>query len=662
MSSAERPPAPQSSSASYSLLRLQITPTYHQDIAFVFHDPEPSDDGDDDGDDEAEPEVVSLHLGAGGRSWRSDHVVDPNDYGGGDTYTVVDQPVRARPCVGAMSGLAALPNWPPESSALSEARNRQQSGGRGQRQGRRRDDSGPPLSLLQAFIAVLSAMSVAILALECVPALNPHGACPAVLGRAKSNIIGSFSFGRPPPSTPAATPTPTLTPTLTPTPSRSPSPSATAPPAPPPVRVQFLVLDTIRETTDLLQESYARLYDSWFFLFIQVEPYLHDVVKKWEDEIDELDFNEIAREDPDLFGPVAGDELVEKKKLELLFASVGSLLGLITSVGRLKYEKQRLLEATLEGVHKFSRAFNGGSQDPFSWSATAGQPSRLEFEFESGPRPGDSLKYHTDGADAVHVHEDGAAKRARLHALFAQRNTAILARFQKAVGCPAWVMAAAAGKPRKTKEPSEHDDGDILRKFHSNDMNVQQVIQEMTEFLAPTFGNWTGILTNLTEVGEAKRDHARRWGYMASFWRDWDQFGADHAKNHVGREESYGPLVAVGLPREDLIALRAVLAQGIAEAEAARTVARRVHEELGRMCETLWELKGKGWVDTVAPKNPGREEGNGKGKGEGEGEGEGEGDGVDDLGKDVTEFWMTWPSDADAIKTLAALKMKGIVY
>ncbi|RWA03179.1 hypothetical protein EKO27_g11925, partial [Xylaria grammica] len=86
----------------------------------------------------------------------------------------------------------------------------------------------------------------------------------------------------------------------------------------------------------------------------------------------------------------------------------------------------------------------------------------------------------------------------------------------------------------------------------------------------------------------------------------------------------------------------------------------RVHEELGRMCETLWGLKGKGWVDTVAPKNLGREEGNSKG--EGEGEGGGGGNGVDDLGKGVTEFWMTWPSDADAIKTLAALKMKGIVY
>ncbi|KAI0412950.1 hypothetical protein F5X98DRAFT_379296 [Xylaria grammica] len=227
---------PPTSPSSFSLLRLNLPQNRHQDVAFVFH-------GTPTSSDTAVP--LSLHLGAGKRSWRSEHVADLDS----DAYVPSADAVQARPCEGLMERFASPPSQ--LLGAGMEFKDMPAQSGPRIRTGNSRR-----LAVLLAYMLVC-VITIPMLTAWCHPAVNPDGVCRAVLYRASPSIESLHSRlptwlanrvpvppPRPPPPAPVSSPV------------SSPAPVAS------PVNARSVILDIVPELTTLLEDSQAQLNES----------------------------------------------------------------------------------------------------------------------------------------------------------------------------------------------------------------------------------------------------------------------------------------------------------------------------------------------------------------------------------------------------------------
>ncbi|KAI1747765.1 hypothetical protein F4782DRAFT_551839 [Xylaria castorea] len=386
------------SSSFFSLLRFRLPEDRYQDLAIVFHQP-PNTARTNDSKRTLSNQVhrnhppLSLHLGAGDRSWRSDYAADPDAC----TYSRSPSVVQARPCDGLMRIAARPPTWPRRAPKHTLPREwRTQS---------IRLLFHILFALLVFVITLRTAMDISI---RCSPIVNPNGACQVMLGQVTKmfNDLSNSSSARL--SSEHIFP---ISISLSPSSQPSPSPSATAKP---PARAQFVVLDTVDGLMALLATYHDRIQDPSAFLFQRLSPFLVDIIREGTSP-DSSQTNPSphppARGNPQHTLPRQQQEEEEEQRerdpsgrtqLRALASSLEVLQTEQSTTGR--QLKKHLDEYWTSWV--VGRTVRSGA---FAWSATGGRPWVIEQ----------------------------ADRQRELERMVSSRNTKLFASFRARVGCPA---------------------------------------------------------------------------------------------------------------------------------------------------------------------------------------------------------------------------------
>ncbi|KAI0448854.1 hypothetical protein F5B21DRAFT_496229 [Xylaria acuta] len=376
-------------SSFFSLLRLRLPEDRYQDLAIVFHDSPTMRTNVTRGASSNQVHQnyppLSLHLGAGDRSWRSDYAADPDAC----TYSRSTSVVEARPCNGLMRRVAHLPTWP-----------RRAPNYRTPREWRTRSIRLLFSVLIALLVFMITTKATINFSMRCSPNVNPNGVCQVMLGHMAesfnnlSNLFSRFSakshspISRSPESQP------------------SPSPSAIVKS---PARAQFVVLDTVGNLVTLLANYHDRIHNPRAFLFYRLSPYLVDIIhERARPDSGQLNPppHPPARGNPRHIPHRQQEEQRERDPLGLtqLRALASSLEVLQSEQSTTDRQLTKHLEeyATSWVVARYIR------QDEFVWSATGGRPWLIEQ----------------------------ADQQKGLERIIASRNTRLFDRFRVRIGCP----------------------------------------------------------------------------------------------------------------------------------------------------------------------------------------------------------------------------------